>query len=78
MATPGAALMKARGARYRAPGVEPGVTGKELRWQHNRAFGPGAFVPYPGGGQSPTRPVTAYQRPGPIPNYRPRPQIRRV
>lgn len=29
------------------PGVEPGVSGKERRWQQNRAFGPGAFVPYP-------------------------------
>lgn len=29
------------------PGVEPGVTGKERRFQQNRAFGPGPIKPYP-------------------------------
>lgn len=32
-----------------SPGIEPGVYGKELRFQQSRQFGRGgAFVPYPG------------------------------
>lgn len=41
------ALMRAAAAARTPPGVEPGVSGKERRWQQNRQFGPGAFVPYP-------------------------------
>ena len=38
-----------RVAPYKAPGVEPGVSGKEKRFQQNRQFGPGPIKPYPGG-----------------------------
>lgn len=40
------------GKRRRPPGVEAGVSGKELLFQQSRAFGPGAMVPYPPGTRS--------------------------
>lgn len=48
----------------KAPGVEPGVSGKERRFQQNRQFGPGAFKPYKN--QSPTR----HFSPKSLPNYK--------
>lgn len=55
------ALMRASAT----PGVEPGVTGKEKRFQQNRAFGNGPISPYPFA--SPTRTFPTK----PLPNYRP-------
>lgn len=38
--------VKALASAYKAPGVEPGVTGAERRFQQSRAFGPGPIRPY--------------------------------
>jgi len=46
----GDALLRALYGQGRPRGVERGIGGKELRWQRNRQFGPGAFPPY-GAGQ---------------------------
>lgn len=42
----GDALLRALYGQGRPRGVERGIGGKELRWQRNRQFGPGAFPPY--------------------------------
>jgi len=55
----GDALLRALYGQGRPRGVERGIGGKELRFQRNRQFGPGAFPPYGPAAGEPRR----YSRP---------------
>jgi hypothetical protein len=78
-----AAVQRAQRVSRTPPGVEPGVSGKEKMFQQNRAFGPGAMVPYPFSQPPPPRPSTRMgdgvyrggSKARPIPNARTRPQV---